>query len=280
MEKKATALLQDLIAEGVNIQISKYDLQDEKQTTLGVPGTYPIASLYKFVFLLEALEKKGEENWKKTVTIAPDTHASGFGILRGWPDHVTTTLENLAYLAMFHSDGTAAEKLFNSHDSPFRISVPFSAGKTTEVTMHHDEMVRSVNSNWPELSSDLGKRGPMRVPRLCGGQTSAEDFVEILRDRALPLLNSSRIFRTMAEPRANGPIRPARRMFGALESGTHFFGKTGTLGFGYVLNDSGIIFKDGKVATIVAVTSYGWKKPIEAAELQISNLARSFLGSK
>lgn len=277
MERSSKDMIAALESKGVSIQISKLCVGTGVQTSLGTDGAYPIASLYKFLFLLEAIAKGSADRWKSEISIDPSDHAGGFGIIRGWPGRVSTSLENLAYLVMFHSDGTAAELLFNSDRSPFRIPVTFEIGRHTVVTMHHAQMVQSVNELWKSLCSETERRQLMSKPLEIGGKTSAEDFVSILKNSVLPLLESSPILRKMALPRDLGPIRPARRIFGSLNNQFHCFGKTGTLGFGYVLNDSGIFFRGDRADSIVAVTSFGWNQPIEASELELSELTAAFL---
>lgn len=284
MSKIASGIISDLSRSGVTIQISKYDFFTEKLTTLGDSGVYPIASVYKFILLLEKLSALSESVWTREVEVLPENHAVGFGVIRGLPDPVKLTLGNLAYLAIFNSDGTAAEHLFNNPNIPTFVKLPFRFGKKSILTMHHNEMVSVVSKFWSAIGEDRNlkeKRAARHSffsdPANSGGSTSAEEIVTFLKQKVQPLFSSSGFLKKMLKNELTGPVRANKRMFSNLPGSIHWVGKTGTLGFGYVLNDSGILIKDGVLSQAIAVTSFGWEEPMEVAERKIAEMTAAFL---
>jgi beta-lactamase class A len=281
--ESANILLKNIQARGVTLQLSWLKIGNEMLESIGTETQYPIASLYKFPLLLRAVAECDESVWEKKVCITPEMQAGGYGVLRGLPHNLEISLGNLAYMALFTSDGTAAEILFNSIHSPLRTLLPLSLGKSTLLTLHHDQMVKASNTRWAEIESEsdsVKKQYLMHdfisSAKEIGGFTSAEDFVCII-DQELKNARKSHFFQKLSANHAMKSIRGVKRMFSLVPKHTHWIGKTGTLGHGYVLNDSGIIFRDGAPTDVVCITSYGWRESVEQSEFAIAQLTSAFL---
>ncbi len=282
MSSETQTLLTLLSSKEITVQISSYDLRTGSVKSEGTSGRYPIASLYKFIFLLKAISEWPESFWKETLIIEPREQAGGYGVLRGLPDPVSTTFGNLAYLMMFTSDGTAAELLFNSPRSFRRIETPISFGNDTLITLQHSEMVESANGAWShimtasnEAEADDLKRKFVSNSESIGGYTNASDFVVIIASLVNKVIKNP-FFVEMTRDTPMKPLRSSKRMFGKISQTKHWVGKTGTLGFGHVMNDSGILFEDGTPSKVVAVTSYGWKSSNEESEQKLADLFATF----
>lgn len=246
------------------------DLRTDQQIEFGERRPYPIASCFK----LAVLDAYFDTNLSVAalddiVEIAPSEFSPGGGILNLFDSTFHFTVLQLLQLMLVTSDGSATDVLISrlgldSVNHSLRRSAPDSS-----VNLNLGDMVRRFQSlpNSSRCKQGLDRREAEELLDTTAaelGSTNGADLAHLAlnvmrKEVAVPL--RAAFLRCLRV----APFRPRSSLFLCTPKQ---FGKTGSLGSGYFVNDCGALTDENDFPVVhFGYTSYGWRLPVPVVDV-------------
>lgn len=260
------------------------DFRTGHEFEFGTQGKFPICSCFKLAVLMAYFDTiKESSELTEIVEISPENFSPGGGVVNYFTSSVRFSYFQLAQMMITFSDGTATDILVEKAGRKSVNDYLKRYTKNSNIEKNLQEMVAGYNSA-------LGKKLGEHQSRERANEAVFKELMEStdytngrdLADLALGTYKygsdhkfSSQILEILKSKRSH--VRTS--MF--LPPEVKFHGKTGSLGFGYYMNDCGVIEAQGELVGVFGYTTAGWKfaKDIDEVILGLLglSLARHFI---
>ncbi|MBC7397951.1 MAG: serine hydrolase [Bdellovibrionales bacterium] len=242
------------------------DLRTGEEFELGTKKKYPICSCFKLAVLMAVFEELNDKaDLNHSIVIDPEEFSPGGGAIGYFDSAVTFTTYQLMQLMMSFSDSTATDYLIRSVGIE-KVNARLSTHcGDSETKLEVGEMVKLFQANLRKDESrptSLSDAGKVLIEK--GSYSNATDLA------ALALASYNYKAKPMFHEIYNSILRskkftPRTDLF--YSEKVKFVGKTGSIGFGYYLNDCGVLELNGEPIAVLAYTSEGWPLVRELNEL-------------
>lgn len=235
----------------------------ETGRTIEVPGRRPLPlySVFKLPVAVAVLKDvdEGRLRLDQKLRITPAEVVPGSAENATlWPAPVERTIRELLELSIVRSDNTSADKLLEMAGGPGAVTRRLSALGVSGITIR-----RSVREFLPDRTHPH--------PNTASALDLARLLARLQRGEILQPASRDVLFGFMAQATTG-----LHRLRGGLPAGTPVGDKTGSGPGGSATNDVGIItLPEGKGHLAMAVLVSGSKRPVEAQEKLIADLARA-----
>jgi len=231
------------------------DLRTGAEHELGREEPYPICSCFKLAVLAAVFKRmRGAADLEEEVMIPPERFSPGGGVVNYLNSSVTFTIRQLTRMMMAFSDGTATDLLVNRTGLAAVNDELRSMAPSSSVTMDLRGMVERFRAITGSGRS-VGDAGRDQVEAGC--YSTARDLA------ALALRSSELVF---PDPEITSPYHETLRTPQYAPRTSYFFkrdytfvGKTGSFGFGYFMNDCGVIEHESRPIAVLGYTTQGWR---------------------
>ena len=239
------------------------DLVSGKEYELGTKKRYPICSCFKLAVLMAYFDSlKDESELFEEVIIPPEKFSPGGGILNYFTTPVKFTYFQLAQMMMSFSDGTATDVLIEKSQLKFINEKIKSITTDTQLSTNLGTMIKTFQS---ELLG--GKENRAENIKNAGNKSTIINYTNAIDLSKLALFaykyKSNKYFNQILR---TSKQLPRTDLF--FPENTKFIGKTGSLGFGFFVNDCGVIEHKGNPIAVVGYTTEGWPFLKELVELK------------
>jgi beta-lactamase class A len=228
------------------------DLRSGQEYELGKKKPYPICSCFKLAVLMAFFDSlESESQLHEEVIIKPEEFSPGGGVLNYLTTPVKFTYFQLCQLMMAFSDGTATDLLIARVGIERIDQVLLKHTKDSKITKNLKEMVLDFQNRYP--LKDLRKaKNPIFT---FDDSTNAKDLADLANAAAnfVPKMTSRKVYLDCLLTKKMAPRTP---LF--FDPAVKVYGKTGSFGLGYFVNDCGLIeFNETKVANF-GITGQGF----------------------
>lgn len=241
------------------------DLRDGREWESGVAGAYPIGSCFKLALLMAVFDALDADEMDRPVEISPERFVDAGGVIKLIDSAISLTPHQMCQLILTASDATATDVLIErvgleAVDAVLRRHAPRS-----HIARNLEDMVRDFRA-MPEAAtckqrdwagSDL-EDFTGRVAMM--GSTDARDLAALVQATWSyePKADLREHYRRCVENLRR--IIPRTEMFFGGE--VKAFGKTGSLGQRFFVQDCGVILdRESVPLAAFAHCSTGWAQP-------------------
>jgi beta-lactamase class A len=247
------------------------DLRTGEDFELGVKKRYPICSCFKLAALISLFDGlTSEKQLNETFKIQKEYHKNGGGILPFIPGELIFSLEQIAHLMMAFSDATATSLVESKVDKGAINAVLAQCTLESRSDLNLGEMITELFDGLKcenNRKDNLAKIGKKLIEK--NSYSNALDLA-LLAEYSYSYKPNSNLMesykRILRAPRYN--VRTD--MF--FNKNVTFIGKTGSIGFGFFINDCGIIEYDGKPIALLGYMTEGWSVARELAEIECGRI--------
>ena len=247
------------------------DLQTGKDFELGSHHKkYPICSCFKLAVLMAYFDSiQDASDLDQEVLLHPNHFSPGGGMVNYLNTAVKFTHLQLAQLMIAFSDGTATDYFMNKLGVAQVQKTLQDLSPESSISKTLKEMVNVFNHDYLQGIA-TGQSKAQICQALFQNHFQNTDYIH---GRALAMLAWNTYQRAQAHRFAEPllAILHAPRALPRTAMFNHpklkYIGKSGSLGFGYFMNDSGVILHENKILGYFGYTSEGWVHSKELNEI-------------
>lgn len=254
------------------------DLRTGKEIEIGHKERYPIGSCFKLAVLMAYFDSiKDLSGLDEEVVISPEQFSPGGGVLNFLTSPIKLNHYQMANMMIAFSDGTATDilmdkvgaKVVDSYLKQHAAESAIRRNLKQMVSEYNAALLGKIKNGYPR---DIANEEVFREQGFDHDYTNGEDLAKL----ALGTYQFSKAHRFSEKI---STIFLGKRFFLRtsmyLPKNVKFFGKSGSIGFGYFMNDCGVIEIDGEAVGIYGYASAGWQhvKDFEEAILGFVGLS-------
>ncbi len=239
------------------------DLVNNKVYEFGRKKRYPFCSCFKLAVLMAYFDSlKDESELFEEIIIHPEKFSPGGGIINYFTTPVKFTYFQLAQMMMSFSDGTATDVLIEKSQLKLISEKIQSITEDSQLTTNLGTMVKTFQVDFlkgKETRSENIKNAGKESIKF--NYTNAEDLADLALSASKYKNNQfyNQLLRTSKQ-------LPRTDLF--FSESTKFIGKTGSLGYGFFVNDCGVIEHNGNPIAVLGYATEGWPLLKELVELK------------
>lgn len=221
------------------------DLRDGREWEIGTRRRYPIGSCFKLALVMAVFDALDVEEMDRLVTIAPEQHVNAGGVIKLIDSAISLTPHQMCQLVLTASDATATDILIarvglDAVDRVLRRHAPDShlacnladmvdafRAMPESATCKQRDWTQEALADYVDRVAALGSTHPRDLAELALATWGYQAKLE-LRDH----------YRRCLDNRARTLLRSA--MF----TGAWLISKSGSLGYTFFINDTGLIFEE------------------------------------
>jgi Beta-lactamase enzyme family len=238
------------------------DMRSGQEWELGTKRPYPIGSCFKLALLMAVFDEMSANEIDRPMLIQPECHVDAVGVIKLFDSAISLTPHQLCQLILTASDATATDLLIErvgleAVERVLRKHAPDSHISRNLASMMRDfrAMPESATCKQRDWANDNLAGFSDRVAAM--GATNARDLAGLIAAtwNYEPKSELRDLYRRCLDNRAR--TMPRTDMFFAAQIST--FTKSGSLGYRFFVQDSGILSDNcGNPIAVFGHCSVGW----------------------